>query len=58
MFEIKYGKVGPSVREGYDVKANYFVICAMFKDARKEANITHEPTGRKNRNEEKLPINI
>ena len=42
MFEIKYGKVGPSVREGYDVKANYFVICAMFKDARKEANNTHE----------------
>jgi hypothetical protein len=39
LLDLKYGKVGTSVRDEYEVKANYFVICTMLKDARKEANI-------------------
>ena len=27
LLEIKYGKVGSPVRDEYEVKANYFVIC-------------------------------
>lgn len=42
LLEIKYGKVGSPVRNEYEVKANYFVICEMLKDARKEANIIQE----------------
>ena len=42
LLEIKYGKVGSPIRNEYEVKANYFVICEMLKDARKEANIIQE----------------
>ena len=42
LLEIKYGKVGSPIRNEYEVKANYFVICELLKDARKEANITQE----------------
>ena len=47
LLEIKYGKVGSPVRNEYEVKANYFVICEMLKDARKEANITQEQLAEK-----------
>ena len=47
LLEIKYGKVGSPVRDEYEVKANYFVICEMLKDARKEANITQEQLAEK-----------
>ena len=47
LLEIKYGKVGTPVRGEYEVKANYFVICEMLKDARKEANITKEQLAEK-----------
>ena len=42
LLEIKYGKVGSPIHDQYEVKANYFVICEMLKDARKQANITQE----------------
>lgn len=38
MLDLKYGKVGSKVRDEYEGKANYFVICEMLKDARNEAN--------------------
>ena len=47
LLDLKYGKVGTSVRDEYEVKANYFVICTMLKDARKEANITQEQLAEK-----------
>ena len=42
LLDIKYGKVGSSIRDEYDAKANYFVISEMLKEARKAAHITQE----------------
>ncbi|MEI6435967.1 MAG: helix-turn-helix transcriptional regulator [Bacteroidota bacterium] len=42
LLDIKYGKVGSSVRDEYEVKANFFVISEMLKETRKEAQITKE----------------
>jgi ribosome-binding protein aMBF1 (putative translation factor) len=42
LLDIKYGKIGSSTRDEYEVKANYFVISEMLKEARKEAHITQE----------------
>jgi len=42
LLDIKYGKVGSSVRDEYEAKANYFVISEMLKEARKDAHITQE----------------
>lgn len=42
LLDIKYGKAGTPRRDKYEEKANYFVICQMLKEARKEANITQE----------------
>ncbi|MCX6269332.1 MAG: helix-turn-helix transcriptional regulator [Bacteroidetes bacterium] len=42
LLDIKYGKVGSSVRDEYEAKANYFVISEMMKEAIKDAHITQE----------------
>ena len=42
LLDIKYGKVGSSIRNEYEAKANFFVISEMLKEARKEAHITQE----------------
>jgi DNA-binding XRE family transcriptional regulator len=42
LLDIKYGKVGTSLRDTYEAKANFFVISEMLKEARKEAHITQE----------------
>lgn len=42
LLDLKYGKVGSSVRDEYEAKANYFVISEMLKEARKDAHITQE----------------
>lgn len=47
LLDIKYGKVGSSVRNEYEAKANYFVISEMLKEARKEAHITQEQLAEK-----------
>lgn len=47
LLDLKYGAVGTPVRDEYEAKANYHVICEMLKDARKEANITQEQLAEK-----------
>ena len=47
LLDIKYGAIGTSKRDKYEEKANYFVICQMLKEARKEANITQEELAEK-----------
>ena len=42
LLDTKYGKVGSSLRDEYEAKANYFVISEMLKEARKDAHITQE----------------
>lgn len=47
LLNIKYGAIGTPKRDKYEEKANYFVICQMLKEARKEANITQEELAEK-----------
>lgn len=47
LLNIKYGAIGTPKRDEYEEKANYFVICQMLKEARKEANITQEELAEK-----------
>ncbi|MBK7173952.1 MAG: helix-turn-helix transcriptional regulator [Bacteroidales bacterium] len=42
LLDIKYGKIGTTLRDDFEANANYFVICEMLKEARKEAKITQE----------------
>ena len=42
LLDLKYGKVGSSLRDADEAKANYFVISEMLKEARKDAKITQE----------------
>lgn len=47
LLEIKYGKVGTKKRDGFEEKAQYFVISEMLKEARLEANMTQEQLAEK-----------
>ncbi len=42
LLDIKYGKIGTEKRDGFEEKAQYFVISEILKEARKEANMTQE----------------
>ena len=42
LLDAKYGKIGSEKRDGFEEKAQYFVISEMLKEARKEANMTQE----------------
>ncbi|MDP2303390.1 MAG: helix-turn-helix transcriptional regulator [Ignavibacteria bacterium] len=42
LLDIKYGKIGTKKRNVFEEKAQYFVICEMLKEARKEAKMTQE----------------
>jgi HTH-type transcriptional regulator / antitoxin HipB len=47
LLDIKYGKIGTPKRNKYEEKADFYVICQMLKEARKEANITQEELAEK-----------
>ena len=42
LLDIKYGKLGTSKRDEFEVKAKSFVIGEMIREARKEAHLTQE----------------
>ena len=42
LLDIKYGNIGTEKRDGFEKKAQYFVISEILKQARKEANMTQE----------------
>ncbi|MDQ3109948.1 MAG: helix-turn-helix domain-containing protein [Bacteroidota bacterium] len=42
LLDIKYGSIGTNKRDGFEEKAQYFVISEMLKEARKEARMTQE----------------
>ena len=44
---IQYGKIGTKKGDGFEKKAQYFVISEMLKDARKEAKLTQEQLAEK-----------
>lgn len=42
LLDIKYGQLGTSDRDEFEVKAKSFIIGEMIREARKEANMTQE----------------
>ena len=40
--EIRYGKIGTKKRDEFELKAQYFIISEMLKEARREANMTQQ----------------
>lgn len=42
LLEIKYGKIGTKARDEFELKAQYFVISEMLKEARREAKMTQQ----------------
>lgn len=40
ILDIQYGKIGTKKRDEFEIKAQYFVISEILKDARREANMT------------------
>jgi len=47
LLDIKYGKIGTENRDGFEEKAQYFVISEMLREARKEAKMTQEQLAEK-----------
>ncbi len=47
LLDIKYGRIGTPKRDKYEEKADFYVICQMLKEARKEANMTQEELAEK-----------
>ena len=42
LLDAKYGKIGAHKRNEFEIKARYFVISELLKDARKKAHLTQE----------------
>jgi DNA-binding XRE family transcriptional regulator len=42
LLDIQYGKIGTKKRDEFELKAQYFVISEMLKEARREANMTQQ----------------
>ena len=47
LLDIKYGKVGTKNRDGFEERAQYFVISAVLKESRREARLTQEQLAQK-----------
>lgn len=47
LLDSKYGKIGTEKRDGFEEKAQYFVISEMLKEGRKEAKMTQEQLAEK-----------
>lgn len=47
LLDIKYGKLGTEKRDGFEVKAQSFVVGEMIKEARKGAHLTQEALAKK-----------
>lgn len=47
LLDIKYGRIGSRKREEFEEKAQYFIISAILKEARKEAKLTQEDLAKK-----------
>jgi HTH-type transcriptional regulator/antitoxin HipB len=47
LLNIKYGKIGTKNRDGFEERAQYYVISAMLKESRREARLTQEQLAQK-----------
>ncbi len=42
ILDVQYGKIGTKKRDEFELKAQYFVISEVLKEARREANLTQQ----------------
>ena len=47
VLDAQYGKIGTKKRDEFELKAQYFVISEMLKEARREANLTQQQLAEK-----------
>ncbi len=47
ILDAQYGKIGAKKRDEFELKAQYFVISEMLKEARREANMTQQQLAEK-----------
>ncbi len=47
VLDVQYGKIGTKKRDEFELKAQYFVISEILKQARREANLTQEQLAEK-----------
>lgn len=47
ILDVQYGKIGTKKRDEFDLKAQYFVISEVLKQARREANLTQQQLAEK-----------
>ncbi len=47
ILDVQYGKIGTKKRDEFELKAQYFVISEVLKQARREANLTQQQLAEK-----------
>lgn len=47
VLDAQYGKIGTKKRDEFELKAQYFVISEVLKQARREANLTQQQLAEK-----------
>ena len=47
ILDVQYGKIGTKKRDEFELKAQYFVISEILKEARREANLTQQQLAEK-----------
>lgn len=47
ILDVQYGKIGTKKRDEFELKAQYFVISEILKEARREANMTQQQLAEK-----------
>ena len=47
LLDIEYGKIGTKRRDEFELKAQYFAISEILKDARKQAGLTQQQLAEK-----------
>ncbi len=47
ILDVQYGKIGTKKRDEFELKAQYFVISEILKEARREAKLTQQQLAEK-----------
>ena len=47
ILDVQYGKIGTKKRDEFELKAQYFIISEVLKEARREANLTQQQLAEK-----------
>jgi len=47
ILDVQYGKIGTKKRDEFELKAQYFIISEVLKEARREATLTQQQLAEK-----------